>query len=175
MLSKGEILFEEEQYFRQPLVWLVILSISSFLTYAMVSQLILGVPVGSISMPNGILVVVWSIFGLGLPVLMGSIVLITRVYDDCVAVQFWPLHRAETAYNLQTIHKAVKVKYKPIIEFGGWGIRVGTRGKAYTISGNRGVQLYLVGSKPLIIGSRRYFELMETINRQLDGNDKSAS
>ena len=175
MLSKGEILFEEEQYFRQPLLWLVILSISSFLTYAVVSQLILGVPVASIPMPNGILVVFWSVFGLGLPTLIGSIVLITRVYDDRVTVQFWPLHRSEISYNLQTIRKAIKVKYKPIIEFGGWGIRVSSRGKAYTISGNRGVQLYLEGSKPLIIGSRRSFELMETINRQLSGNDESAS
>ncbi len=175
MLSKGEILFEEEQYFRQPLLWSVVLAISAFLTFTFVSQSLLGIPMGNKTMSDILLFVLWLMVGLGLPILLGSMVLITRVYQNHVTIQIWPVHQKEKVYALQTIRKAVKVKYKPIIEFGGWGIRVSSRGKAYTISGNRGVQLYLEGSKPLIIGSRRSFELMETINRQLDGNDKSAS
>lgn len=175
MSSKGEILFEEEQYFRKPLLWSLVLAISAFLTFTFVSQSLLGIPMGSNPLPDILLFALWLLVGLGLPILLGSMVLITRVYTDQVTIQMWPIHQKVRKYELRTIRKAVKVKYKPIIEFGGWGIRVGTRGKAYTISGNRGVQLYLEGSKPPIIGSRRSFELMETINRQLDGNDKSAS
>ncbi len=32
-------------------------------------------------------------------------------------------------------------KYRPIREYGGWGIRYGWNGRAYSTSGNEGVQL----------------------------------
>ena len=57
--------------------------------------------------------------------------------------------------------------YRPIREYGGWGIRYGKNGKAYNISGDRGVQLELQNSKPLLIGSQRADELAQTIQQHL--------
>jgi hypothetical protein len=55
--------------------------------------------------------------------------------------------------------------YRPILEYGGWGIRYSPFGKgwAYNISGNQGVQLELMNGKRILIGSQRAEELARTI------------
>jgi hypothetical protein len=58
------------------------------------------------------------------------------------------------------------VAYQPLLEYGGWGIRLGRRGWAYTISGNRGVQIALKDGKSFLLGSQREIE-MEAILRSL--------
>jgi hypothetical protein len=53
--------------------------------------------------------------------------------------------------------------YRPIREYGGWGVRFGPRGRAYNVSGNRGVELTLADGRRLMIGSRRADELAAAI------------
>lgn len=44
--------------------------------------------------------------------------------------------------------------YKPVREFGGWGLRYSKRfGKAYTIKGNSGLQIELKSGKKILIGT----------------------
>jgi hypothetical protein len=51
-------------------------------------------------------------------------------------------------------------KYKPIREYGGWGIRFSfTEGKAYTIKGDEGIQLVLNSGKKFLIGTQKTKEL----------------
>ncbi|MGZ7167683.1 MAG: hypothetical protein ACXVIP_04695, partial [Halobacteriota archaeon] len=55
-------------------------------------------------------------------------------------------------------------QYRPVLEYGGWGIRFGTRRKrAYTMSGNRGVELELIDGTRLLMGSQRPDELVSAI------------
>jgi len=49
--------------------------------------------------------------------------------------------------------------YKPIKEYGGWGIRFGRNGTAYNISGNKGLQLVLKNGKKILIGTQKDSEL----------------
>jgi hypothetical protein len=56
------------------------------------------------------------------------------------------------------------VEYRPIVEFGGWGIRFGSGGKrAWTIRGNRAVRLRLKDGKQLYVGSQMPERLAERI------------
>jgi hypothetical protein len=58
--------------------------------------------------------------------------------------------------------------YRPILEYGGWGIRCGFKGaRAYNVSGNKGVQLILQNGKRLLIGSQKPDELVEAINSMM--------
>jgi hypothetical protein len=54
-------------------------------------------------------------------------------------------------------------------EYGGWGVKYGWAGKAYNISGNRGVQLKLSNGKGLLIGSQRPEELAQAIQAGMRG------
>ena len=53
--------------------------------------------------------------------------------------------------------------YRPLLEYGGWGIRLGPRGWAYNVHGARGVQLQFRGGKRILIGSQRPEELSRAI------------
>lgn len=55
--------------------------------------------------------------------------------------------------------------YRPIREYGGWGVRFGPRGRAYNVSGDRGVELTLTNGKRVLIGSQRSEELAAAIGR----------
>ena len=50
-------------------------------------------------------------------------------------------------------------KFKPISEYGGWGIRYGKSGKAIIISGGEGLQLSLKSGKKILIGIKKVDEL----------------
>ena len=53
--------------------------------------------------------------------------------------------------------------YRPIREYGGYGIRYSSKGKAYNVSGDRGVQIELLNGERLLIGSQRADELWRAI------------
>ncbi|HET6897964.1 MAG TPA: hypothetical protein VFK70_06445 [Vicinamibacteria bacterium] len=55
--------------------------------------------------------------------------------------------------------------YRPIREYGGWGLRFGPRGRAYNVSGDRGVELTLDNGKRVLIGSQRSDDLAAAIGR----------
>ena len=65
-----------------------------------------------------------------------------------------------------TIRRIEVVSYRPIADYGGWGIRSGRDGeRVLNARGNRGVRLELADGTRLLIGSQRPEELAETIER----------
>jgi hypothetical protein len=58
------------------------------------------------------------------------------------------------------------VRYRPILDYGGWGIRAGRDGeRVLSARGDRGVRLELSDGSSLLIGSQRPEELAETLER----------
>ena len=57
-------------------------------------------------------------------------------------------------------------KYRPLIEYGGWGVRRGSKkyGTAYNVTGNIGLQFIFKNNKKLLLGTQR----AESFKRALD-------
>jgi hypothetical protein len=83
-----------------------------------------------------------------------------------VFIRFRPFVHREIRF--QDIRRCAARTYRPIREYGGWGIRAGRRGTAYNVSGNRGVQLELANGKPVLIGSQRAEELAQAIQKGME-------
>jgi hypothetical protein len=93
---------------------------------------------------------------------MYSLKLTTEVRLEGIYVRFFPLWVRQTIpFNQITRYEARR--YRPILEYGGWGVRYGWRSKAYNVRGNRGVQLELRDGQRLLIGSQRPEELARAI------------
>jgi len=166
------LIYREVQRFRQVWIWVIVFSIVGLMWYATVSQLLLDCPFGSTPMPDILLIIFWLIFGIGLPALFFFGQLITEVRDDGIYVCFFPFHWSFRRIAFTEV-KQYKVRtYRPIIEYGGWGIRYGRKGKAYNVSGNRGVQIELSNGKRLLIGSRRAEELWRAIQVKYDQEEQ---
>ena len=57
-------------------------------------------------------------------------------------------------------------QYKPLSEYGGWGLRYGSSGKAYNVSGNIGIQLHFKDGSTLLIGTNKKEEV-EVVLKQI--------
>lgn len=65
------------------------------------------------------------------------------------------------------IKTADAVQYDPLRDYGGWGLRMGPKGKAYNMRGDRGVQLVLENGSRVLIGSQREQELEAAVRAGL--------
>ena len=150
--------FIEIQQFRQSwLLALVLVPCISALTY-------LGFTIFRNWPMSGTRMLIYGAIALALvlvPVFMLSIKMVTEVKNDAIHIRFFPLKREVIPFS--EIAKCDARQYSPIKEYGGWGIRYGTKGMAYNISGDHGVQLELANGKRLLLGSQRSEELAKTI------------
>jgi len=160
-------IYREVQQFRQVWILVIVSALSGLVWYAAVMQLLLHRPMGSSPMTDIMLVIFWFILGIGLPALLFFSRLVTEVRDDGIYIRFFPFHR--TAHRLAfTEVKQYEVRtYSPIREYGGHGIRYGSNGKAYNVSGDSGVQIELLNGERLLIGSQRAEELWRAIQSKI--------
>jgi hypothetical protein len=153
--------FREEQQFRQVWIWIILILCTGLVWYS--SARVLVGEHGGDSVAIVLVIAYWLAFGVGLPALFYFLKLITEVRGDGISVRFYPFHRSFHRYLFDNVERCQIREYKPIKEYGGWGIRHGVNGKAYSVSGHQGVQLELVDGERVLIGSQRAGELMEVI------------
>lgn len=160
--------FTEVQRFNQRWLWimliLTLLVLIGVFGYGLVQQLLLGVPWGERPMSDTGLILVGSatiLFSGGMIHLFRTLRLITEVRPEGLYIRYYPLYRKTIPYH--TITSCEARTYKPLSEYGGWGIKYGRSGWAYNVVGNQGVQLVLDNGKRILVGSQRAKELERTI------------
>ena len=87
-------------------------------------------------------------------------------------VRFFPFHINFKKFAFEDISEYYAREYRPLLEYGGWGIRYSFSGKAYNVSGKEGLQIIFKNGKKLLIGSRKPQELVTAINTVIKGNAK---
>ena len=167
--NNNSSLFNREiQYFRQPWLWILILAISAIALWGMIQQLFLGKPFGNNPAPDTILIIIAVIFGFGFPYTFYKMNLTIEVRSDGIYYRFFPFHLSFHKIKLEDLVKYEVRTYSPIRDYGGWGIRWGSKGKAYNVSGNRGINLEYSNGKQLLIGSQKPEELAEALDLAIE-------
>lgn len=157
-------LFVEEQKFTQIWLWLLVGIIALMAWAAFVQQIIRGTPVGTHPAPDLIVWIILALFGVGLPWLFLVLKLVTRLEADRLVIRFRPL--ITRTVSLADITSCEAVTYRPLRDFGGWGLRFSPKhGRAYNASGDKGVQLVLADGKKVLIGSQKAHPLADAINK----------
>ena len=156
-------IYREVQQFRQVWIWVVVSALAGLVWYATVKQLLLHRPFGNTPMPDIPMVINWFIFGIGLPALFFFSQLVTEVRNDGIYIRFSPFHRTFRKIAFTEMKQFEARTYRSFREYGGHGIRFSSKGKAYNVSGDRGVQIELLNGKRLLIGSQRAEELVQAI------------
>lgn len=88
-------------------------------------------------------------------ILFKKMELILAINNENISYQFIPFHFKIRRINKNDIMHISLNNYNPISDFGGWGIRFGRKGKAYTVNGNFGVQIKTCGNKNILIGTMK--------------------
>ena len=163
----NDVIFREEQRFDQ---WWMRLSLIAppFILIAVFwpiidSQLIRGIPMGHPKLSDGELILLIGGITLGVTILttipLFLMKLVTEVRPDGLSVRFIPFHFREKRYGWGDIRSFEPVTYRPLFEYGGWGIRRGRSVWAFNVKGDRGVRLTFNDGKMLLIGSQAADEL----------------
>jgi hypothetical protein len=144
--------FHEEQRFRQWWIWTLLL--------------IAALPVIVVVFIRGpvlsVLIVPLTLLAVG--VLLAFACLVVDVDRDAITVAFhflWPKRRI----RVSDVRKAEATKYSPLLDYGGYGVRLGFRGWAFNVSGDEGVLVETNDGSRLMIGSQRPKELEAAIER----------
>ncbi len=91
----------------------------------------------------------------------------TKINQDGISFTFKPFINKPKVFKWENIKEAYVRKYKPIWEYGGWGIRYGLKGRAYNMSGNKGLQLILNSGKKILIGTQKPEELENFLKKHI--------
>ena len=158
-----QVIFRERQRFRQVWLWVMILGVAAMFWAGFVYQVLLGGAFGNRPVSDVQLAIVAALVGVGLPWFFYKMSLVTEVVPGELRVRFWPFHLKPVTINLHELRDYEQVRYSPIMDYGGWGIRWGFKGKAYNVYGNQGVKLYFYNKDSLLIGSQKPDELLAAI------------
>ena len=157
-----QVKYREVQRVTQWWVWGLVLLLAAFAVWGFVQQVVFDKPFGSHPAPDLAVVILLIVFGLGLPAFLLSFHLKVDVTDEAIRLRVFPIW--SRTISLSNIRECRPRVYRPLLEYGGWGIRwTPHRGWAYNVSGNGGVQLTLAKGRPVLIGSQQPEQLAAAI------------
>ena len=79
--------------------------------------------------------------------------------------QFFPFHFKKKHIKTEDIKYVESLKYSPIMDYGGWGIRYRFKGKCYNVKGNYGVKVFLKNGSNILFGSQKHKELEASLKQ----------
>jgi hypothetical protein len=91
----------------------------------------------------------------------------TSVSPKGISVKFWPMMSQYKYISWEEIDKVFLRKYKPLDDYGGWGIKHGKKGKSLTVRGHYGLQLIKKSGEKLLIGTQKNIELQEFLEKYI--------
>lgn len=151
-------LFKETQRFNQWWFWIPLSLLMVYVFYGIAKQLLTGEAFGDKPLSNTGVIVLGVGFCLVLA-LFWFMKLETLITREGIYVRHFPFHLKSRFIAWDRITKCHVRQYKPLLEYGGWGIRYGIGGKAYNVSGNQGLQLEYDSNEKLLIGTEKAEEL----------------
>lgn len=154
--------FVEEQRFNQ--WWLYVILAIPFLT--LVIPYIVNVDRYVNSDQESLISVFISLIILSIVVILILLIrLKTKIDENGIYYQFYPLNFNEKFIPWSNISKCYLRKYRPLTEYGGWGYKMSPfgRGRVLNIKGNMGIQLEFNNGKKLLLGTQKQNEVEKVL------------
>lgn len=158
------LIYSETQRFNQWWIWLIYLLLCGLTLFMAISQFVFDRPVGNVPASDGQMLAIVLLM-LFLIAFFASCHLKTMIYPSEIHVRLYPFHLRYRVLKSEDIEQMTIETYKPISEFGGWGLRYGRGGMAYNVSGNIGLRLLFRNQKRLLIGAKNPEELREALKK----------
>ena len=162
--------FKEVQRFKVWWAWTAVVALNILFVYAIIQQVIMGIPFGNTPASNLVLLLL-ELGGLLLLLFLFSVKLSTTINDRGIQYRFAPFQVRTTLIEWNELSDAFIREYNSFYEYGGYGIRVGSRENNRAIntsaSCNEGLQLEFKDGKLLLIGTTRPEEIKRIIDLQI--------
>lgn len=152
-----KIYFEEEQRFSQIWDWIFLILTFFLASELIVGGILIGESVDKSSFSDETIVLIFTAVFSAVVWFFLKMKLKVKVIDEGISYKFSPIIFKEKYISKSNIERYEIRKYRPILDYGGYGIKVGikNRGKAFNVKGNIGMQLYLKDGKKVLFGTQR--------------------
>jgi hypothetical protein len=154
------VYFQEEQKFNQLWIW-ILMAVSFMLTLGfIIGSMIAAKEAGDTNLNSNDMIIASLIlvfFFSTMFLLMYKMKLEVQVTDEGIIYRFYPIILKKKMISKIIIESFEVRKYNAIIEYGGYGVRIGFKkwGKAYNVKGNIGMQLHLKDGVKILFGTQR--------------------
>lgn len=168
----SKMLFKETQRFRQWWLWLILVFVAADSIWVMVHEFTSnqGDVVDHIIVPFILLLLPAAVIFFIL-----YIKLETEIKEDGIYVRLFPIHKRFRFFAWDGIVQAYVRTYKPLSEYGGWGLRGWGNNRALNISGKEGLQLIMKDGRKLLIGTQKPQEISDALLLIPEMKDKQHS
>jgi hypothetical protein len=153
-------LYQEKQKFNQWWLQGLFYAGVGLCIYASVQQLLYKIPFGNNPAPDGLLIAFILLY-LMIFLLFNVMTLITEIDHAEIRYRFFPFQKNFRILHKKDVLKLEIITYKPIVDYGGWGIRFGRKGRAYNVAGNEGLHITKKDHKTFLLGTQNPDELEE--------------
>jgi hypothetical protein len=161
-VSASHVRFVEEQRFTQVWIRVLVLAATIVAWVAVVTIVVDG------NDDEWFGAVVAGLLGIALPVLFLLARLVVEVHDERIVIRYRPF--TTRSIDLDSVTAVESVTYRPLREYGGWGIKGWSRRKvAYNVRGDRGALLTLSDGRTVLLGSQQPDALAGAIRRAMAG------
>lgn len=155
--------FTETQKFNK---WWMYLLFSSPLLVVSISFILVQLKMidpknGEKSPPEVIMILVFCILFLIWGI---SIRLKTTINEKGINVNFMGIPFCNKHFNWVDIQSVSIIEYSPLLDYGGWGVRIGLKGWCYNVSGKTGIKLIRTNGTTFLIGTQKPEDAKKTIN-----------
>ena len=168
----SRIYFKEEQKFDQWWIWMIMLLISGVWIWQLVQQVFMGIPFGNNPAPDLVVILIGLFPAFGI-FLFRVLTLETNIDETGISYRFRPFQRKFKIIKAEDIARFEVKKYNPIMDYGGWGIRLGSTGKgtAYNVRGNQGLYFELKNKKKFLLGTQNPDSIRYAMEKLLSKSD----
>lgn len=161
MAAANTVLYREVQGYRQVPPFLLIGAVSILAGWGLLAwSVFLDRPLGALTLPDWLVWLIWAALGVGLPILLFRLEMVTEVHPDRIVV------RSGTSKYDFFLRDIVRLTARTEAALSDYSNRdIGPSGSrvAYTVLGNLGVEMELRDGRTVLIGSQEPEELAAAI------------
>ncbi len=156
--------YTEIQRLRTKWVLAIPLSLTILFIYAVIQQVILGIPFGAKPASNGVLIGLLLLL-LALTGFFLSIRLSIKIDAAGIHYRFFPFHRKYASIPWHALSNVYIRDYRALFEYGGWGLKGRGNNNCITVSGGKGLQLVFQTGAKTLLGTRQPEKLTEALRQ----------
>jgi hypothetical protein len=173
-----KIKYKEVQKFTSPVLWIFLslflitfLAIISFTLYN--NYTLSGSIIDDTSFTDYVIMIISLLIIISFMYLFAVMKLEIIIDDQYLYFTYNPF--LSRRYPLKEIIGFTERKFRPLIEYRGWGIRYSLfgHGMAYTVKGNTGVQFLTRSGKKFLLGTQKPGEMIYYLNKYINSDERN--
>jgi len=165
----NRVIFKEQQRFSNWILWMLLISMAVGVWFWLIATVVLSTGSASGSedsiAPVWFVVLIWLVIGIILPGFVFMLRFDLQIENGEIIFQYFPFQLKPKRLSIKEIQNYKIVRYDPLGDYGGWGVRKKANTIGYITSSDRSVTVLVDDEMQLAFGTDQPKELYLAIDK----------